>query len=430
MLDIKLFRDTPDAVRAALKNRGGKALPDFEKALQLDGAWRKVLAEVDTLRARRNAAADAIGTLKREKKDTAEIMKQMEGVKGEMKALEEKESAIKEQLNAILLTLPNVPDASVPVGASAADNKVVREHGAKPSFTFKPRDHHAVGTDLGILDFEAATALSGGRFALYAGAGARLERAIANFMLDLHTKEHGYTEQAVPLLVTAQTMTNTGQLPKFVDELYRCKDDDLYLIPTSEVALANLMRDKAVDEAALPVAVTAHTPCFRREAGSYGKDTRGLIRNHQFDKVELVRFCRIEDSLSELEKITAHAEEVLKRLELPYRVLALCTGDMGFSSAKTYDLEVWMPGENVFREISSCSTCTDFQARRMNFKVTTKDKKRVFGCTLNGSGLAVGRTFAAILENYQDADGGVRIPKALQPFFGGARIEPKDLARA
>jgi len=430
MLDIKLFRDTPDAVRAALKNRGGKALPDFEKALQLDGEWRTVLALVDALRARRNAAADEIGKLKREKKDTADIMKQMEGVKGEMKTLEDKERAVKDALEALLLTLPNIPDASVPVGASAADNKVVREHGTKPAFDFKPRDHHAVGTDLGILDFEAATALSGGRFALYAGAGARLERAIANFMLDLHTKEHGYAEHAVPLLVTAQTMTNTGQLPKFVDELYRCQDDDLFLIPTSEVALANLMRDKAVDEASLPVAVTAHTPCFRREAGSYGKDTRGLIRNHQFDKVELVRFCRLEDSLTELEKITAHAEEVLKRLELPYRVLALCTGDMGFSSAKTYDLEVWMPGENVWREISSCSTCTDFQARRMNFKVTTKDKKRVFGCTLNGSGLAVGRTFAAILENYQDADGGVRIPKALQPFFGAARIEPKDLARA
>jgi seryl-tRNA synthetase len=429
MLDNKLLREAPDAVRKGLQNRGGKAIPDFEKALALDVEWRGIVAGLDALRARRNASADEIGKLKREKKDVSDIMKQMEGAKAEMKTLEDKERAIKEQLDALLLILPNIPDASVPVGKTPDDNKVVREVGTKPTFSFKPRDHHEVGTNLGMLDFEAATHLSGGRFALFAGLGARLERCIAAFMLDLHTKEHGYIEHLTPYLVTATTMTNTGQLPKFADELYKCAEDDLYLIPTSEVALANLMRDKAVDEASLPLAVTAHTPCFRREAGSYGKDTRGLIRNHQFDKVELVRFCRMEDSLAELEKITKHAEEVLKRLELPYRVLALCTGDMGFSSAKTYDLEVWMPGENVWREISSCSTCTDFQARRMNFKVVTKDKKRVFGCTLNGSGLAVGRTFAAVLENYQDADGGVRIPKVLQPYFGAARIEPKDLAR-
>ncbi|MBV9080928.1 MAG: serine--tRNA ligase [Elusimicrobia bacterium] len=424
MLDVKLLRDAPDVARKGIKDRGGRYLPDLENAISKDAEWRAVVASLESLRAKRNAAADQIGQLKREKKDASALMAEMEKVKTESKELEEKERAIKAELDSLLLGLPNIPDASVPLGKTPDDNKVVREHGTKPNFSFKPKDHHEVGTTLGILDFEAATALSGARFTVYAGAGARLERAIANFMLDLHTREHGYIEHGVPYLVTAATMTNTGQLPKFAEELYKTKDDDLYLIPTSEVALANLYRDKAVDESQLPVGVTALTPCFRREAGASGKDTRGVIRNHQFDKVELVRFCRMEDSLAELEKLTGHAEEVLKRLELPYRVVALCTADMGFSSAKTYDLEVWMPGDNVFREISSCSTCSDFQARRMNFKVTTKDKKRSLGCTLNGSGLAVGRTFAAILENYQDADGGVRIPKALQPFFGADRIPP------
>jgi len=427
MLDIKIIRENPDAVRLGLTNRGGKALPEFEKVLHKDTEWRGVITTLENLRARRNAAADEIGKIKREKGDASDLLRQMESVKAEMKALEDSERAIKLELDGLLLNLPNLPDASVPVGASAENNKVVREHGTKTSFTFKAKDHHELGTTLGLLDFEAGTALSGARFTVFSGWGARLERSIANFMLDLHTKEHGYQEKAVPHLVTRETMTATGQLPKFEEELYKASDD-LFLIPTSEVALANLMRDKAIDETQLPVAVTAHTPCFRREAGAAGKDTRGLIRNHQFDKVELVRFCRIEDSLAELEKITSHAEEVLKRLELPYRVLALCTGDMGFSSAKTYDLEVWMPGDNVYREISSCSTCSDFQARRMNFKVMTKDKKRVVGCTLNGSGLAVGRTFAAILENYQDADGGVRIPKALQPYMGADRIAPSARA--
>jgi seryl-tRNA synthetase len=259
------------------------------------------------------------------------------------------------------------------------------------------------------------------------GDGAKLERAIANFMLDLHTKNHGYTEHLVPYLVTRETMTGTGQLPKFEDELYLASDD-LFLIPTSEVPLANIARDKVMDEAELPKGITALTPCFRREAGTYGKDTRGLIRNHQFNKVELVRFSRMEDSIEELEKLTGHAEEVLKCLEIPYRVVLLCTGDMGFSSAKTYDLEVWMPGENTWREISSCSTCGDFQARRMNFK-TAKDKKRDFGCTLNGSGLAVGRTLAAILENGQQEDGSVRIPKALQSYFGSDRITKNSVAK-
>ncbi len=422
MIDIKLIRDGADAVRTAYANRGGKSLPDLEQVIAKDKEWRGVLTQLDELRARRNKSADEVGRLKREKCDVSALLKEMESVKIAMKELEEKERTFKIAVDALLLSLPNIPDASVPVGRSADDNKVVREHGAKPAFTFKAKDHHEIGVALGILDFDTAAKLSGGRFSLYKGLGARLERAIANFMLDLHTKEHGYTEVAPPYLVTGATMTNTGQLPKFAEDLYKCADEDLYLIPTSEVTLANMLAQTVVNEDQLPMAVTAFTPCFRREAGSYGKDTRGLIRNHQFDKVELVRFCKMEDSIKEHELITHHAEEVLKRLELPYRVMALCTGDMGFSSAKTYDLEVWMPGENIWREISSCSTCSDFQARRMDFKIVSKDKKRVLGCTLNGSGLAVGRTLAAILENNQQADGSVRIPKVLQPYVGAEKI--------
>lgn len=399
-------------------------MPDLEKVLQKDKEWRAVLTELEDLRAKRNKSSEEIGKLKREKKDAAPLMKEMEEVKTKMKEKEELERTLAQETEMLLLGLPNVPDASVPVGKSATDNKVVREHGTKPSLNFKPKDHHELGTSLGILDFELATKISGARFTMFVGAGARLERALAAFMLDLHTKEHGYQEIATPYLVSRKTITNTGQLPKFEEDLFRTKDDDFFLIPTSEVPLTNIYAESAVEEKELPKAVTALTPCFRREAGSYGKDTRGLIRNHQFDKVELVRFCKIEDSLKELEILTHHAEEVLKRLELPYRVLALCSGDMGFSSAKTYDLEVWMPGENIWREISSCSTCSDFQARRMNFKVV-KEKKRELGCTLNGSGVAVGRALAAILENGQQADGSIKIPKALQPYFGAAVIPAK-----
>lgn len=422
MLDIKLIRDNPDLVKQALQNRGGRYLPDFEQAVSKDKEWRAVLAELEIIRTQRNKLSEEIGKLKREKQDATNLMSQVDTLKTALKEKEEIEGRLKLEMEALLLVLPNLPDASVPVGKSAEDNKVVREHGTKTNFSFKPLDHHELGTRLGILDFENATKLSGARFSMYVGAGARLERAIANFMLDLHTKEHGYTEIVPPYLVSGKSMTNTGQLPKFYEELYRCKEDDLYLIPTSEVPLTNIMAEMLIEEKDLPRALTALTPCFRREAGTYGKDTRGLIRNHQFDKVELVRFCKIEDSLKELENLTHHAEEVLKRLELPYRVLALCSGDMGFSSAKTYDIEVWMPGDNMYREISSCSTCTDFQARRMNFKVKS-DKKKEFGCTLNGSGLAVGRTFAAILENGQQVDGSIKIPKALVPYVGSDIIK-------
>lgn len=425
MLDIKIVRDNPALVRDALASRGGGALPDFEKLIDLDKSWRLVLGELETLRSKRNLLSDEIGKKKRAKEPADQLLAEVEAVKEQMKSKEEAEALLKAQAEALLLVLPNLPDKSVPLGRSSADNTVVREGGAKPQFSFKPKDHHDVGVGLGILNFEAATQMSGARFAVLAGWGARLERAIAHFMLDLHTREHGYKEYVLPYLVQGRTMTNTGQLPKFAEDLYRLKDDDLYLIPTSEVPLTNLVAGAVVDEAKLPSAVTSLTPCFRREAGSYGKDTRGLIRNHQFDKVELVRFCRIDDSLKELEVLLSHAEEVLKRLELAYRVVLLCTGDMGFSSAKTYDLEVWMPGEGVYREISSCSTCSDFQARRMNFK-TVKDGKKNLGCTLNGSGLAVGRTLAAVLENGQQADGTVVIPKALQPYVGTDVIRPES----
>ncbi len=422
MLEIKYLRENPNLVRKALTDRGGRSIPDFERILQKDKDWRSVLTELDQLRARRNKAADEIGRLKREKVDASSLLKEMDELKSRQKNLEEKERPLKSDIGNLLLSLPNLPDASVPFGKTPEDNQVVREVGKVTPKGFPAKDHHDLGTRLGILDFEFAAQLSGAGFAVYKGAGARLERSIANFMIDLHTKEHGYKEMATPFIVTAQTMTNTGQLPKFEEDLYKTSEDNLFLIPTSEVTLTNLFRDKVLTAEELPIAMTSLTPCFRREAGSYGKDTRGLIRNHQFTKVELVRACRLEDSLKELEILTGHAEEVLKRLEIPYRVVALCTADLGFAAAKTYDLEVWMPGENRWREISSCSTCTDFQARRMNFKVKGAAKEREWGCTLNGSGLAVGRTLAAILENNQEADGSIRIPKVLQSYFGSDKI--------
>ncbi len=421
MLDMKFIRENPNLVRKSLTDRGGRSIPDLDKVLEKDKEWRLVLTELDQLRSKRNKAADEIGRLKREKVDASSLLREMDDLKDHQKELEEKERTLKKNTEDLLLNLPNLPDASVPFGQSPEDNKVVREVGKKPDFSFKPKDHHELGTSLGILDFAYAAQLSGASFASYKGAGARLERAIANFMIDLHTKEHGYLEFATPYLVTAQTMTNTGQLPKFEEELYKTSEDNLYLIPTAEVTLTNFFRDKVFSPEELPMALTALTPCFRREAGSYGKDTRGLIRNHQFTKVELVRACVMADSLKELEILTGHAEEVLKRLEIPYRVMALCSYDLGFSSAKTYDLEVWMPGENRWREISSCSTCTDFQARRLNFKIKTA-KGRDLGCTLNGSGLAVGRTLAAVVENYQQKDGSIQVPKALRPYLGVDQI--------
>ncbi|HNC73382.1 MAG TPA: serine--tRNA ligase, partial [Elusimicrobiota bacterium] len=360
--------------------------------------------------------------------DATALLKEMEELKTRLKGLDDRTAAAQARVDEKVLGLPNLPHPSVPVGADAGQNREIRRWGEPKKFPFKPRDHQDIGEKLGVLDMARAAKLSGARFALLSGAGAKMERALIHFMLDLHTGVHGYTEIFPPFLVTRQTMTGTGQLPKFADELYATKDDDLFLIPTAEVPLTNLYRDEPLDEATLPRALCAYTACFRREAGSYGKDTRGLIRNHQFNKIELVRFVRPEDSLAELEKLTGHAEEVLKRLGLPYRVMELCTGDLGFSSAKTYDLEVWLPAENggqgAYREISSCSTFTDFQARRIGLRYKKSDGSRALMHTLNGSGVAVGRTLAAVLENYQDADGSVAVPEALRTLMGIDRLSP------
>lgn len=421
MLDIKLIRTQPDLVRKAIENRGGKFLPKFDELLLLDKDLRAALAEVEPLRARRNQTADEFGRRKRQKEDGGALLKEMEELKLKLKSLEERTGEGEKKVQAALLELPNLPLAVVPVGRSSAENREIRRWGTPKTFTFPVKDHQDLGEKLGLMDFTRAAKLSGARFALLTGVGARLERALINFMLDLHTSEHGYTEIFPPFLVTRQTMTGTGQLPKFEEELYATKEDDLFLIPTAEVPLTNMFRDESMDDASLPRAFCAYTACFRREAGTYGKDTRGLTRNHQFNKIELVRFARPEDSLKELEILTGHAETVLQRLGLPYRVMELCTGDIGFSSAKTYDLEVWAPGENggqgQWREISSCSTFTDFQARRIGLRYTKPDGTRALLHTLNGSGIAVGRTMAALLENFQQADGAVTVPEALRPYL-------------
>jgi seryl-tRNA synthetase len=342
--------------------------------------------------------------------------------KGEIKSLEAKLADIEPKFNDLLLRLNNIPDPSVPVGASADDNKVVREVGKVTKPAFKPKSHLEIGEALGILDFKAGAKLSGSGFPVLRGAGAALERALISFMLDVHTKEHGYTEIFAPYLVTPQSMQGTGQLPRFEEELFRVERDNLYLIPTAEVSVTNLHRDDVLDEKELPKKYVCYSACFRREAGSYGQDTKGLIRNHQFNKVELVQFVKSEDSLETLELLTASAEKILYKLKIPYRVVALCTGDLGFAAAKTYDLEVWFPSENRYREISSCSTFTDFQARRMNIKFKRADGKKDLVHTLNGSGVAIGRAFAAILENYQQPDGSVLAPDVLKPYLPFDRI--------
>ena len=409
MLDIKLIRSNPEKVKAAMADRGGRYLPALEQILEKDSAHRAALSEIEALRSKRNEAA------------AQAAMAEAAAAKEAVKAREENTAALERELNALLLSVPNLPDPSVLKGGGPQDNKVAAEYlSDKREFGFKPLDHHAVGEKLGILDFAAATKLSGSRFALLKGQGARLERCLIQLMLDLHTIEHGYTEIFPPFLVTPETMTGTGQLPKFEEDLYKISaEPPMYLIPTAEVPLTNMYRGDILKEDDLPKRFAAYTVCFRQEAGSYGKDTRGLIRNHQFNKVELVWLTRPEDSAAALEKLRADAEKILQVLKIPYRVLELCTGDIGFSSAKTYDLEVWMPGEGVFREISSCSNCGDFQARRMNTRFKRAEGgKTEFVHTLNGSGLAVGRTFAAILENYQQEDGSVVVPEALRKYMG------------
>ncbi len=422
MLDLRWVVDNREAVLKMLADRGSsaEALPADPWALDADR--RLLLQQVEQLRHRQRLCGEEIARRGRAREDAAALKAEMKGVSDEIKGLEVRLQDVEERLRSVLLVIPNVPDASVPVGRDAAQNPEIRRHGEPPRFSFTPKPHWELGPELGILDFERAAKLSGARFAVYQGAGARLERALIQFMLDLQTGERGYTEVIPPYLVTPQTMLGTGQLPKFEGDLFKTHagDRELYLIPTAEIPLTALHRDEMLEATDLPKRFAAFTPCFRSEAGSYGKDVRGLIRNHQFHKVELVKLTTPESSMGELESMVADAEEVLKRLGLAYRVVLLCTGDMGFNSAKTYDLEVWLPGQDAYREISSCSSCTDFQARRSNMRYRAEPKgKPRFVHTLNGSALAVGRTFVAVLENYQQADGSVIVPDVLRPYMGG-----------
>ncbi|MDH4099633.1 MAG: serine--tRNA ligase [Nitrospirota bacterium] len=425
MLDVKFVRENVEAIRLKLEQR--RSTLSLDEFVQFDAEKRHLQVKVDELRHKRNTVSEEIGRLKKEKKDAEKEMAEMKAVGQELKALEDRLKECDEALQAIMMDIPNVPDHSVPVGASDADNVEYKKWGEIPVFDFEPLNHWDIGESLGILDFERAAKITGARFCLSTGAGARLERALINFMLDLHTSEHGYTEVLPPFMVNRDSMTGTGQLPKFEEELFRVENGAYLLIPTAEVPVTNIHRAEILDEQDLPIYYTAYTPCFRREAGSYGKDTRGLIRQHQFNKVELVKFTTPECSYDELERLLENAEEVLRRLGLPYRVVTLCTGDMGFSSAKTYDIEVWLPGQGKYREISSCSNFEDFQSRRANIRFRrTGQKGTELVHTLNGSGLAVGRTLVAILENYQQKDGSVIIPEALRPYMGGLEKIEKD----
>ncbi len=429
MLDPAYVRDHMDDVRAGLRNRGLKPEAELEHIATLETRRRRLIPEMEGLKREQNAAGDEVARAKRRGEDASGLFAANKARAQQIRQLEIQLDQTEYQRASLLMTIPNLPHASVPVGRSAADNKEVRRHGDPTSFDYEPRPHWELGPALGIIDFERATKMSGSRFAVLLGAGARLERALINFMLELHTREHGYTEVEPPFLVNADAMRGTGQLPKFEQDLFKIAGEwDLYLIPTAEVPLTNYHRGEILDGRVLPLRYTAYTPCFRSEAGSYGADVRGLIRQHQFDKVELVKFTTPEQSYDELEALTANAEEVLKRLELPYRTIVLCTGDMGFTSAKTYDIEVWLPSQNTYREISSCTNTEAFQARRANVKFRAAGTgKADFVHTLNGSGLAVGRTLIAILENGQQKDGSVVIPAALRPYMGGLEvIEPRS----
>jgi seryl-tRNA synthetase len=427
VLDSAYIRDHLDEVRTGLRNRGLDPDKALEEIATLETARRRMIPEVEGLKREQNAAGDEIARAKRQGKEIGPIQEAGRMRAQQIKQLSFQLEAVEGQKNRAMLQLPNLPHASVPVGKSSADNVEVRRHGDPRAFDFEPQAHWDIGAALGIIDFERATRIAGARFAVLSGAGARLERALINFMLDLHTKEHGYREIEPPFMVNSASLTGTGNLPKFEADLFKIAGEwDLYMAPTAEVPLTNMHRGEILDGRALPILYTAYTPCFRSEAGSYGQDVRGLIRQHQFDKVELVKFTTQETSYDEHEKLTANAEEVLKRLELPYRTMLLCTGDMGFASAKTYDIEVWLPSQKTYREISSCSNTEAFQARRANIKYRAGGTgKAEFAHTLNGSGLAVGRTLIAILENYQQKDGSVVIPPALRPFMDGREaIEP------
>lgn len=430
MLDLGFVRANLALVKEKLAHRGadaGSLLVDFET---LDQKRRAAIQQAESLKAERNQISAEVAQRKKRGEDAAALMDRTRSMKEEIERCELEVERTEQQMQTVLQRTPNLPADSVPVGASADDNLEVRRWGAPREFDFTPRPHWEIGERLGILDLERAAKISGARFAVYWDEGARMERALANFMLDMHTAQHGYREVLPPFLVNEASLFGTGQLPKFEEDLFHCQGGDHWLIPTAEVPLTNLFRDEILDEKQLPVSVVGYTPCFRAEAGSHGKDVRGLIRQHQFQKVELVKFATPERSYEEHEKLTAHAEAVLQALELPYRVVSLCTGDLGFSAAKTYDLEVWLPGQGVYREISSCSNFESFQARRANIRYRPQgQKKSEFVHTLNGSGLAVGRTWLAVIENYQQADGTVRIPQVLVPYMAGATVIHPDPRR-
>jgi seryl-tRNA synthetase len=429
MLDLRFVREKTDTVRTALSRRG--ITVDLTEFLELDAKRRAAQQEIEALRRRRNEVSEEIGRLKKTGQPAEDKVAEMRAEGDQIAALENSTREVEEAQRNILLNIPNLPHASVPDGKDENDNREIRrwspQGGETPTFPFEPKPHWDLAEYLDIIDFDRAAKIAGARFALYKGMGARLERALINFMLDLHTTEHGYREMLPPFMVNKASMTATGQLPKFEEELFRVENGTYYLIPTAEVPVTNIHRDEILSEENLPLLYTAYTPCFRREAGSYGKDTRGLIRQHQFNKVELVKFSKPEESYDELEKLTRNAEEVLRRLGLAYRVIVLCAGDLGFSAAKTYDIEAWLPSQKKYREISSCSNFEDFQARRGNIRYKPKGgKKTELVHTLNGSGLAVGRTVVAILENFQQPDGSVVIPEVLRPYMGGAERITRD----
>jgi seryl-tRNA synthetase len=419
MLDLRWIRSNPDEVRKFLADRNNDM--DIGPLLAMDEEKRALLTETEDLKARRNEGSKKVGAAKARGEDAASIMEEMRSLGERVKEIDARIAELDAGISDMLLSIPNRPHDSVPVGKDENDNPEVRRWGEPKSFAFEPKAHWDIGEALGILDFEKGASLSQSRFTVLKGMGARLERALLNFMLDLHTEKHGYREILPPFMVNSKTMTGTGQLPKFADDLYKCENDDLWLIPTAEVPLTNLHADEILEESMLPLFYTAYTPCFRREAGAYGRDVRGMLRQHQFDKVEMVKITTPEESYGELEKLTDNAEEVLRALGIPHRTICLCTGDMGFGSSKTYDVEVWLPSQDKYREISSCSNCEDFQARRMNTRFRPKDGGKLrFVHTLNGSGIAIGRTLIAVLENYQREDGSVEIPEVLVPYMGGA----------
>jgi seryl-tRNA synthetase len=421
MHDLGTFRANLESVAERLAQRGFAL--DVEQFREIDARRRAALTEAEQLKARRNAESMEIGKLKKAGEDTAELQAKVRAMGERVAELDEVVKGIDDEFRLQLASIPNLPGEGVPVGKSADDNVEVNRWGTARTFEFAVKAHWDLGVDLGILDFERAAKITGARFAIYFGAGAKLERALINFMLDLHTREHGYTEVLPPFMVNSASLFGTGQLPKFADDLFKLERSDFWLIPTAEVPLTNIYRDETLDGDSLPLRYCAFTPCFRSEAGSHGRDVRGIIRQHQFQKVELVNFARPDQSHAELENLTRSAEQVLEKLGLPYRRMALCTGDMGFSSAKTYDLEVWMPGQDAYREISSCSNFESFQARRAGIRCKIAKGKSEFAHTLNGSGLAVGRTWVAIVENYQQADGSVVLPEALRPYLNAERIE-------